>query len=64
MLPAWLRVWWDSFGSAAELYLRAVRQKEPEIVVGGFLIPFVACDLRQSIEHTNGLTVLIDIAAA
>ncbi len=25
-LPAWLRVWWQNFGSGAELYVRAVRQ--------------------------------------
>ncbi len=28
VLPAWLRVWWQAFGSGAELYLRAVRQRE------------------------------------
>jgi len=26
-LPAWLKVWWYNFGSGAELYLRAVRQR-------------------------------------
>ena len=25
-LPAWLRVWWQAFGSGADLYLRGVRQ--------------------------------------
>jgi CelD/BcsL family acetyltransferase involved in cellulose biosynthesis len=27
-LPAWLRVWWQNFGSGAELYIRAVRQND------------------------------------
>ena len=27
-LPAWLRVWWNNFGSTAELYIRTVRQKD------------------------------------
>ena len=38
MLPAWLHVWWDSFGSAAELYLRAVRQKEQAIGIAPLYI--------------------------
>jgi len=28
VLPGWLRVWWQSFGDGAELYLRTVRQGE------------------------------------
>ncbi len=27
-LPAWLQVWWQNFGSGAELYLRSVKQNE------------------------------------
>ena len=27
-LPAWLKVWWQNFGAGAELYLRAVKQKD------------------------------------
>jgi len=26
MLPGWLRVWWQAFGTASELYLRSVRE--------------------------------------
>jgi CelD/BcsL family acetyltransferase involved in cellulose biosynthesis len=26
MLPGWLRVWWQAFGAASELYLRSVRE--------------------------------------
>jgi len=28
VLPSWLEVWWQTFGSGAELYLCAVRQRE------------------------------------
>ena len=28
VLPTWLKVWWQEFGTGAELYLRAVRQGE------------------------------------
>ena len=28
VLPAWLKVWWQEFGSGSELYLGAVRQRE------------------------------------
>jgi CelD/BcsL family acetyltransferase involved in cellulose biosynthesis len=28
VLPTWLKVWWQAFGSGAELYLRTLRQKD------------------------------------
>ena len=38
ILPAWLEVWWQTFGSGAELYLRAVRQEEKIIGIAPLLI--------------------------
>ena len=38
VLPSWLRVWWQTFGSGAELYLRAVRQKDKIIGIAPLLI--------------------------
>ena len=37
-LPAWLQVWWQAFGSGAELYLRAVRQGEKIIGIAPLLV--------------------------
>jgi len=28
VLPTWLKVWWQAFGSGAELYLRTLRQRD------------------------------------
>ncbi len=38
VLPGWLRVWWQTFGSGAELYLRSVRQREKIIGIAPLLI--------------------------
>jgi len=38
VLPSWLQVWWQAFGSGAELYLRAVRQREKIIGIAPLLV--------------------------
>ncbi|UCG10319.1 MAG: GNAT family N-acetyltransferase [Dehalococcoidia bacterium] len=38
VLPGWLRVWWQSFGDGAELYLRTVRQEEEIIGIAPLFI--------------------------
>ena len=38
VLPSWLQVWWQVFGSGAELYLRAVRQREKIIGIAPLLV--------------------------
>ncbi len=38
VLPAWLRVWWQTFGAGAELYLRAARQGKKIIGIAPLLI--------------------------
>ncbi len=38
VLPAWLKVWWQEFGSGAELYLSAVRQGEKIIGIAPLLV--------------------------
>ena len=38
VLPAWLQVWWQTFGAGAELYLRAVRQGEKIIGIAPLLV--------------------------
>ncbi|MFC1944777.1 GNAT family N-acetyltransferase, partial [Chloroflexota bacterium] len=38
VLPCWLEVWWREFGSGAELYLCAVKQRETVIGIAPLLI--------------------------
>ena len=38
VFPVWLQVWWQVFGSGAELYLRAVRQREKIIGIAPLLV--------------------------
>ncbi|GAI84606.1 unnamed protein product, partial [marine sediment metagenome] len=38
VLPAWLKVWWEVFGSGAELYLRTLRQREKIIGLAPLLV--------------------------
>jgi CelD/BcsL family acetyltransferase involved in cellulose biosynthesis len=38
VLPGWLRVWWQNFGSGQELYLRAVRRGEEVIGIAPLLV--------------------------
>ena len=38
VLPSWLQVWWQAFGSGAELYLCAVRQREKIIGIAPLLV--------------------------
>jgi len=38
VFPGWSQVWWQVFGSGAELYLRAVRQREKIIGIASLLI--------------------------
>lgn len=38
VLPSWLQVWWQAFGSGAELYLRAVRQGEKIVGIAPLLV--------------------------
>jgi len=38
VLPAWLKVWWEAFGSETELYLRTLRQGEKIIGFAPLLV--------------------------
>jgi len=38
VLPDWLQVWWQAFGSGAELYLRAIRQGKKIIGIAPLLV--------------------------
>jgi len=38
VLPAWLKVWWEVFGSGAELYSRTLRQREKIIGLAPLLV--------------------------
>ena len=38
VLPTWLQVWWEAFGSEAELYLRTLRQGEEVIGLAPLLV--------------------------
>ena len=38
VLPAWMKVWWQEFGAGAELYLRAVKQREKIIGIAPLLV--------------------------
>lgn len=47
VLPAWLKVWWQVFGSGAELYLRALRQ-------GDEIIGFAPLMMNKETAHFIG----------
>ena len=38
VLPTWLKVWWQEFGSGSELYLRTIRQGEKTIGIAPLLV--------------------------
>jgi len=38
VLPVWLKVWWQEFGSGSELYLRAIRQGDKTIGIAPLLV--------------------------
>jgi len=60
ILPAWLQVWWQSFGSGAELYLRAVRQREK--IVG--IAPLQIMDKTASIIGSADVCDYLDFVVA
>ena len=60
VLPAWLKVWWQEFGSGAELYLGVVRQGEK--VVG--IAPLLVREGRASIIGSADVCDYLDFVVA
>ena len=60
VLPAWLRVWWQTFNSGVELYLRAVWQKNK--VIG--IAPLMISDKTASIIGSDDVCDYLDFIVA
>jgi len=60
VLPAWLKVWWQEFGSGVELYLGVVRQGEK--VVG--IAPLLVREGRASIIGSADVCDYLDFVVA
>ena len=59
ILPAWLNVWWQSFGSGAELYLRAVRKEDEVIGIAPMMIKDGVASLVGSVDVCDYLDFII-----
>jgi len=60
VFPGWLQVWWQVFGSGAELYLRAVRQGEK--IIG--LAPLLVKEKTASIVGSADVSDYLDFVVA
>ena len=59
VLPAWLKVWWEVFGSGAELCLRALRQREKIIGLAPLLVNKEAASFISSADVCDYLDFVI-----
>ena len=59
VLPAWLQVWWQEFGAEAELYLRAVRQKEKIIGIAPLLVRDTTASIIGSADVCDYLDFIV-----
>ncbi len=59
ILPVWLKVWWQSFGSEAELYLRAVRKGEEVIGIAPLMIRDGTASLLGSVDVCDYLDFIV-----
>ena len=60
VLPSWLQVWWQAFGSGAELYLRAVRQREKTIGIAPLLVKEKTASIVGSADVCDYLDFVVD----
>jgi CelD/BcsL family acetyltransferase involved in cellulose biosynthesis len=59
VLPGWLKIWWQSFGGGAELYLRTVRQGEEIIGIAPLFIRDEAASLIGSADVCDYLDFVL-----
>jgi CelD/BcsL family acetyltransferase involved in cellulose biosynthesis len=59
VLPAWLKVWWESFGGEGELYLRMLRQGERIIGLAPLLVSKETASLVGSADVCDYLDFVI-----
>jgi len=59
VLPGWSQVWWQVFGSRAELYLRAVRQRDKIIGVAPLLVKEKTASIIGSADVCDYLDFII-----
>ncbi|MFC2005899.1 GNAT family N-acetyltransferase [Chloroflexota bacterium] len=59
ILPAWLKVWWQEFGSGNEIYLGAIRQEENIIGIAPLLIKGRRASIIGSVDVCDYLDFII-----
>ena len=59
ILPAWLKIWWQAFGSGAKLYLRAVRQEGEIIGIAPLLVEEKTASIVGSVNVCDYLDFVI-----
>ncbi len=59
VFPGWLQVWWQVFGSSAELYLRAVRQRGKIIGIAPLLVKEKTASLLGSADVCDYLDFVV-----
>jgi len=59
IFPGWSQVWWQVFGSGAELYLRAVRQRDKIIGIAPLLIKETTASIVGSADVCDYLDFVV-----
>ena len=59
VLPSWLEVWWQTFGSRTQLYLRAVRQRKKIIGIAPLLVKEKTASIIGSVDVCDYLDFIV-----
>ena len=59
VLPSWLEVWWQTFGSRTQLYLRAVRQRRKIIGIAPLLVKEKTASIIGSVDVCDYLDFIV-----
>ena len=59
VLPSWLEVWWQTFGSKTQLYLRAVRQRKKIIGIAPLLVKEKTASIIGSVDVCDYLDFIV-----
>ena len=59
VLPSWLEVWWQTFGSRTQLYLRAVRQRRKIIGIAPLLVKEKTASIIGSVNVCDYLDFIV-----
>ena len=60
VLPSWLEVWWQTFGSRTQLYLRAVRQRKKIIGIAPLLVKEKTASIIGSVDVCDYLDFIVN----